>query len=420
MTSVNQVQSVERRGPIKFDDPNGDRGGKTNESRTAAARAVQELINQFDLNGDGKLNAQELADLTSMLKQAELVCGTDGTLNAQDLMKLINVADAGHPSPSGSDSHSDERGGGSDRSGGVGASKGAARGSGSSGDPGDVSAAGLGDLSGLDMASMDLNHDGVVDFQELMVAMGMTGTGNMTGTTDSRTGAGGGGGGVQGSSGADGGRTKGSGSGGGNGSVDAGGPRAAPSGSLKDAPGGAEPSGKAMDIRGTRGDNYHYQNAGGTETFRIGSGDKPAGERYDPRSEVALKADSFRKGEGTHTFSGDFQVKSGDNTTIAQIINHDPNALDKHVPSAFVTFDDGKLYQGNSKDGKVLAEVGDKKFNLSITSNGESYSIKVDGKEVGSFEAGRTSGENIFKYGAYHHGQGEANIGVSNVKVSHS
>jgi hypothetical protein len=174
------------------------------------------------------------------------------------------------------------------------------------------------------------------------------------------------------------------------------------------------------DIRGTRGDDYHYQNKDGVETFRIGSGDKPAGEKTDPRSEFVLKEDSFKPGDGTRTFSADFQVKSGNDTTIAQIINADPSDKDKHKPTAFVTFEDGNLYQGHKKEGNLLTHVGNEKFNLSITSTGTKYSIKVDGKDVGSFDTKRESGENYFKYGAYHHGEGQAEVNVSNAKVTRS
>jgi EF hand len=405
MTVVVRNQGIEGRNEVSRGESQGS--SDWHKAIELVAALISEGLKKADTNQDGKISTSELQDLMkSFAGGSDQGTAQTGAGSSKD--------SAGSHAGSVSDSHKSCDAGGDTSDSGA-HSKGSK----------DSSAS-----DALSMSSLDKNEDGVVSIEELLAALGAALTGEdpncsdgaMPKPTGGHNASSGGGGDASCSTGTP--QTSPVRSNGGGARGEGAGETGASSGSsaapMADVPGGSAPTGKKTDIRGTRGDDYHYQNSGGTETFRIGSGDAPAGEKYDPRSEVALKSDSFKKGEGNHTFSGDFQVKSGDDTTIAQIINFDSNASDKHVPSAFVTFSDGKLYQGHKEDGKLLADVGNDKFNLSITSNGENYSIKVDGKQVGSFEAGRSSGENTFKYGAYHHGAGEAEIGVSNVRVSHS
>lgn len=190
-------------------------------------------------------------------------------------------------------------------------------------------------------------------------------------------------------------------------------------GSVGKPPSGSGSAADNIDIRGNKGDGYHYTAKDGVETFRIGASDGVAGEALDPRVEGQFHSQRFSDGENK-TFSGRFRVDSGDATTIAQLLNNNKAEADTNKPSAFIVYKDGALYQGHKgdADGQKLADIAPgQAFDLELRSNGSNTDIYVDGVKAGSAE-GRSGGQNYFRYGAYHHGDGEAVIHASGVKVS--
>ncbi|MEM7674394.1 MAG: hypothetical protein AAF449_00165 [Myxococcota bacterium] len=178
-----------------------------------------------------------------------------------------------------------------------------------------------------------------------------------------------------------------------------------------------------IDVRGTRGDNYHYRQQNGVETFTISNIDKPSGEKHDPRVEATFSGAKFSAGQ-QKTFNGRFTIEQGKDTTIAQLLNSNPSSSDKNKPSAFVTYEDGALYLGHKSAGRKLVNVTPgREFELTMKSDGRTTNIFVNGQHVGRDQA-RPGGQNYFRYGAYMHGGKNTNqevkaiIHARNVTIS--
>lgn len=188
---------------------------------------------------------------------------------------------------------------------------------------------------------------------------------------------------------------------------------------------GSSRIGKLTDDKGVHesGDGA-YRQEGDTEIFTVsdaakGGTNKDTGKPLDPRAEAFFSGHRFDSNSGTHKFNATYKVGQADDTTIFQVMNSQPNSGDRHQPQVFITMDkNGGIYQGHPGAGKKIGQVAPgQEFHLEAVSNGNSTQVRItQGSQViGEMDIGhrRSGGVNTFRYGAYHHGSGQAQVAVT-------
>lgn len=165
---------------------------------------------------------------------------------------------------------------------------------------------------------------------------------------------------------------------------------------------------------------HGYSQSGDTETFIIDAADR-GGRRLTPRVERWFDGrGSIEPGKGVYTFSATYKIEAANNTTIFQLLNHDPKSQDTHKPLCFITVfpsSDGarwQVHQGNNTGTPLLKTVAKTEvFTVKLQTDGTRYHVWINGKHVtsGNFSRGGTS--TSMRYGAYHHGKGLAKVHVT-------
>lgn len=103
-------------------------------------------------------------------------------------------------------------------------------------------------------------------------------------------------------------------------------------------------------------DSHGYSKSEDTETFIIAATDRN-GRPLTPRVERLFDGKgTIKPNKGVYTLSATCKTDSANNTTIFQLLNHDPKTDDAHKPVYFVTVfpgDDGskwQIYSGNKAE----------------------------------------------------------------------
>lgn len=177
--------------------------------------------------------------------------------------------------------------------------------------------------------------------------------------------------------------------------------------------------------RATTDDRHHieghgYSKTGETETFMIDSADRPKGQRLTPRVErwFAGKG-AIEKGKGVYTFSASYKIDAANDTTIFQLLNHDPKSDDAHKPLCFITVfpsEDGTkwdIHKGNKTDTPLLASVAKAdSFKVKLQTDGTRWLVWINGRQAADGAFSREGKSTSMRYGAYHHGKGLAKVHV--------
>lgn len=169
-------------------------------------------------------------------------------------------------------------------------------------------------------------------------------------------------------------------------------------------------------------EGHGYSKSGDTETFIIAAADRKKGQRLTPRVEREFDGKGrIKTGKGVYTFSATYKIDAANDTTIFQLLNHDPKSNDTHKPLCFITVfsgDDGAkwhIHRGNSTDKPLLAAIPKKdSFTAKLQTDGTRWVVWIDGKQVADGGYPREGKNTSMRYGAYHHGKGVARVHVNN------
>jgi hypothetical protein len=132
---------------------------------------------------------------------------------------------------------------------------------------------------------------------------------------------------------------------------------------------------------------------------------------------------AIKPGNGVYTFSATYKIDAANDTTIFQLLNHDPKSDDAHKPLCFITVfpsaDDTEwhIHKGNKTETPLLAAVAKTNaFAVKLQTDGTRWLVWVNGKQAASGNFSREGSSTSMRYGAYHHGKGLAKVHVTNAK----
>ena len=181
--------------------------------------------------------------------------------------------------------------------------------------------------------------------------------------------------------------------------------------------------------RATTDDRHHldghgYSKSGDTETFIIASADRKKGQRLTPRVERWFDGKgSIKTGNGVYTFSATYKLEAANDTTIFQLLNHDPKSDDVHKPLCFITvFPSGDgtkwdIHKGNKTESPLLASIPKaESFTAKLQTDGTRWLVCINGRQAASGDYPREGKSTSLRYGAYHHGKGLAQVHVTKAK----
>lgn len=166
-----------------------------------------------------------------------------------------------------------------------------------------------------------------------------------------------------------------------------------------------------------------YSTSNGWGVYTVKGGKSNSTDIHDPRCERRNLTPKIDTGL-TLTFEATYRVDSADNTTIAQILNYDPNSSDKHKPVVFILAKDRGSEWGIYDQGNELGRVSKNSvFSIKITSyssNGKMFSdIYLNGTKESTKQHARVGQNSQMRYGNYHHGDGTAVIRIKDVSFGH-